>query len=244
MATGTNTVILFLRRKNNYDALHIAESVKNFFTHHKDNTVQSVETPIAKYISYVWQSITLDDYVSMISGSPSEAIKKHEIYIEYEKKIKAKNPKEWLEIVRTTEQEKILYFLLAYGQKMVLIKSGDKQDEKDFLGYEFSNRKGDEGIHATRRGKQIDECTLLFHPEVAEHSERTNTYILDAFAGNHDRTIATNLEKYITRTDLIDMLTFDRADFEKNISLSVKKKIKIESKWGMIKLGDISDIIK
>lgn len=243
MATGTNTVILFLRRRNNYDSVHTSDSVKNFFTHHKDNTIQSIESPIAKYISHVWQSITLEDYISMISGAPTEVIKKHEIYIEYEKKIKAKNPKEWLEIVRTTEQDKILYFLLAYGQKVVLIKSWDKQDEKNFLGYEFSNRKGDEGIHAIRRGKQIDECTLLFHPDEAESPERVNTYILDAFAGKHDRAIVANLEKYITRIDLIDMLSFDRAEFEKNISLSVKKKLKIESKWEMIKIGEVVKII-
>jgi type I restriction enzyme M protein len=141
MATGTNTVILFLRRRNNYDAVHISESVKNFFIHHKDNTIQGIESPIAKYISHVWQSLTLDDYISLISGEPTEGVKKHEIYSEYQKKIKAKNPKEWLELVRTTEQEKILYFLLAYGQKMVLVKSGEKKVEENFLGYKFSDAK-------------------------------------------------------------------------------------------------------
>ena len=39
------------------------------------------------------------------------------------------------------------------------------------------------------------------------------------------------------------MLTFDRVDFEKNISLSAKKQVKIESKWHIVKLGDIVEIL-
>ena len=40
----------------------------------------------------------------------------------------------------------MLYFFLAYPQEIVLVKVGEKKDEKDFLGYEFSNRRGHEGI--------------------------------------------------------------------------------------------------
>lgn len=40
------------------------------------------------------------------------------------------------------------------------------------------------------------------------------------------------------------MLTFDRVDFEKNISTSVKKKVKIESKWEFKRLGDFKNEIE
>lgn len=141
MATGTNTVILFLRRRSNYDASYIEEAIRTFFTNHKDNTINAIESPFAKYVSHVWQTITLDDYISLISGEPSEAMQSHEVYTDYQKKIKSKNIKDWLAQVITLEREKILYYILAYGQEIVLVKSGDKQDEKNFLGYEFSNRK-------------------------------------------------------------------------------------------------------
>jgi type I restriction enzyme M protein len=36
--------------------------------------------------------------------------------------------------------------------------------------------------------------------------------------------------------NLVDIMTFDRTDFEKVISLMVKKKIRIESKWELKKL--------
>jgi restriction endonuclease S subunit len=38
------------------------------------------------------------------------------------------------------------------------------------------------------------------------------------------------------------MLTFDRVIFEKNISTSVKKKVKIESKWEIVRLGEICNL--
>ena len=50
------------------------------------------------------------------------------------------------------------------------------------------------------------------------------------------------MKNNVSRHDLVDMITFDRVDFEKNISLSVKKKVKIESKWELKKLGDVSII--
>ena len=47
-----------------------------------------------------------------------------------------------------------------------------------FLGYEFSNRRGSEGIHPLQRGKSIDECTKLYdvnsfdNPEKASFSDK------------------------------------------------------------------------
>ncbi len=41
---------------------------------------------------------------------------------------------------------------------------------------------------------------------------------------------------------LVDMLMLDRAEFEKSLSLSVKKKIKIETKWEISRLGSICEM--
>jgi type I restriction enzyme M protein len=141
MATGTNTVVLFLRRRSNYDASYIEEAIRTFFTNHRDNTINGIESPFSKYVSHVWQSLTLDDYIHFISGELSEAVKNHEIYTDYQKKFKVKNEKELREQISVLEREKMLYFFLTYNQEIVLVKSGEKNEEKNFLGYEFSNRK-------------------------------------------------------------------------------------------------------
>ena len=86
------------------------------------------------------------------------------------------------------------------------------------MGYEFSNRRGSEGIHPIQRGKNIEDCTQMFDPEVFDNPEKASTYIYKAFAGDYDFPIDEAIQKNITRHNLVDMMTFDRVDFEKNIS--------------------------
>lgn len=239
MATGTNTVTLFLKRRNNADAFNIEEAIKKVFENLQDVTINGIEKPLQKYVSYVWDTISVDDYKTLLQKSPNEKILKHEIYKEYAKKIRAKNEQELWNSILALEQNKLLYFIIAYPQKLVLIKTGEKVAEKRFLGYEFSNRRGSEGIHPIQRSKSIDECTQLYDADSFSNPEKASTYIYKAFNGEFDLKIAENLKSNITYQNLVDMLTFDRVDFEKSISLNVKKKVRFESKWSEFKLDDL-----
>ena len=241
MATGTNTVVLFLKRKNNYDWQNIKSSVDKFSTDLEDITVNKVENIFSKYVKYVWEEISFNDYISIFKKNPTDTISNHEIYKEYQKAKLAKN-EQLIDKIIEIEKDKLLYFILTYSQKVVLVKSGEKKIEKAFLGYEFSNRRGSEGIHPIQRGKLIDECTKLFDPQQLDNPTKASTYILDAFENNFDREIDEELKDHISRIDLVDMMTWDRNTFEKNISLNVKKKIVIESKWELEKLGVITKI--
>jgi len=240
MATGTNTVTLFLRRRNNYDSINLRKSVEKFFVNLQDVTLNSIENPVSQYVAHTWKGISFDDYKTLLQKQPNEATQQHEIYQEYHKKIKAKNKQEkWNKILKL-EEEKLFYFIISYPQTVVLVNSGQKKEEKQFLGYEFSNRRGNEGIHPIQRGKNIDECTSLFDTDVFDNPEKASTYIYKAFNGDFDFPIHESLQKNISRASLIDMLTFDRIDFEKNFSLSAKKKVK--SKWDLVRLGSFTTI--
>lgn len=244
MATGTNTVTLFLRRRNNADAYNVEEAIKKCFVSLQDVTINGIEKPIAKYVAHVWDTISFGDYKTLLQKSPNKNIEQHEIYKEYTKKIKAKNETELWTNILALEQDKLLYFILAYPQKLVLLKTGEKNEEKRFLGYEFSNRRGSEGIHAIQRSKSIDECTQLYDADTFENSEKASTYIYKAFLGEFDLEVSENLQQNVSYHNLVDMFTFDRVDFEKNISLSAKKKVKIESKWESKRFDEIADIIR
>lgn len=238
MATGTNTVTLFLRRRNNYESSNIRIAVEKFFVNFQDVTINGIEKPVAKYISHVWENISFEDYISLLKKEPNKAITEHEIYKEYQKKLKVKNDKDFFNLLLDKELEKLYYFIIAYKQKVVLIKSGEKDAEKRFLGYEFSNRRGSEGIHPIQRGKNIEDCTQLFDAEIFDNPEKASTYIYKAFAGDYDFPIDEAMQNNVSRHNLVDMMTFDRVDFEKNISLSVKKKVKIESKWEQVLISN------
>lgn len=243
MATGTNTVTLFLRRRNNADWLNIQASVEKLFVNGQDVTINGIEKPLQKYIDYVWEDISFEDYVSLLQKKPNENIQKHEIFKEYDKKIKITKEEEKLNKIIELEKEKLLYFILAYKQKVVLVKTGQKNKEKQFLGYEFSNRRGSEGIHPVQRNKTIDECTQLYDSTVFDNPEKASTYIYKAFAEDKfDYGIPENLKENVSYQNLVDMLSFDRADFEKTISLNAKKKVKIESQWEIVKLGNCIEL--
>lgn len=242
MATGTNTVTLFLRRRNNYESKNLKIAVEKFFTDFQDVTLNGIEKPVNKYVNHVWENISFEDYISLLKKAPNKTVTEHEIYKEYQKKLKAKNDKEFWNLLLEKEADKLYYFIIAYPQKVVLVKSGEKDAEKRFLGYEFSNRRGSEGIHPLQRGKNIEDCTQLFDPEVFDNPTKASTYIYKAFAGDFDFEIDEAMQNNVSRHNLVDMMTFDRVEFEKNISLSVKKKVKIESKWELKKLGEVSII--
>ena len=234
MATGTNTVVLFLRRKNNAEHTNILASVNKAFETKTDITIKSIEKPLSKYISYVWENISFEDYVSLIENNPNENILNHQIYKSY-------ITKHTINKILEIEKEKFFYFILVYKQKLTLVKSGEKQDEKKFLGYEFSFRRGSEGIHAIQRAKSIDECTSLYDNNSYENLLKANSYVYSAFNGE-EKIIDESLKENISYMNLVDMMDFSRMDFDKFISLNAKKKIKIESRWDLVKISSLCEI--
>jgi type I restriction enzyme M protein len=262
MATGTNTVVFFLRRKNDSHITQLKETIVSVFDSLKDCTVNGIENAVSLYCKYVWNGISLSDYKSFLQKKPNKKIKEHALYKEYrpkeyiledftngdtsalvieyaEKQLKKIDDAFWSRII-SLEKEKFLYFVLAYQQRVILIKTGEKDDEKRFLGYEFSNRRGNEGIHPIQRGKTIDECTRLFDERIFDNPEKASTYIYKAFNGDFDFPINKKMKNNISRVNLVDMLNFDRVNFEKNISLTIKKKVKIENKWDIVKIGQVA----
>lgn len=236
MATGTNTVTLFMRKRNKFFAKNLEASVDKFFTNLVDISLNNIENVFSKYVAYVWW-VSFEDYKTLLLKTPNEIIKKHELYVDYTKKNKIEN-------ILETEKEKILYFVLSYNQNVVLVKSWEKQEEKEFLGYEFSSRKWSEWIHPAKWWKLIDECTKLFDPKSSDNEAKVSTYIFDGFNSKFDREIHEELKNHISRIKLVDLLTFDRTEFEKTISTNIKKKISIESKWEFVKLNDILELLE
>lgn len=231
MATNTNTVVLFLRRRDNYFAANTKSAVDTYFRTLNDVTINGIETPASKYVAHVWEGLDYTDYITLLQKLPNDKVKAHEIYAEYKKKISAKNDAKLYEAILNIEAEKLLYFILAYSQKVVIVKSGEKDVEKRFLGYEFSNRRGNEGIHAIQKGKNIDECTQLFDTNSYDNPEKASSYVYRAFKGDYTSPIAEGMQSHISRVSLIDMLTFDRPIFEKGINLNSKKKVAFDSRY-------------
>ncbi len=236
MATNTETVTLFLERRSDYDWKNIENSINQFCEDFKDITVDNFENIFSKYVNFNFPEISFEDYLSIFKRNPTEAILNSNFFKSYKKTIRHKSSEELLNKIINTEKEKLLYYILTYGQKIVLVDSGERKIEKNFLGYEFSNRRGTEGIHPIKKGKTIDECTKLFDSNSYNNGEKVSTYIYDAFEDKFDREIDEELKNHISRINLIDMITFNRPEFDKIISINPSRKISIDTKWDLIKL--------
>jgi len=263
MATGTNTVTLFLERKANNEWKKIEQAIRNFFDKPKEATVNGIKKAFGKYVTEVFEELLLEDYIGLVNKNPNESMQKQKLFAEYKswfnglteiknlknkkafkgktkEKQQAELDKLFYERVFAKEQDKMLYFFLAYPQQTVLMKVGEKQDEKDFIGYEFSSRRGHEGIKIYRdeNGKPI---TKLYDESDYLNTEKANSYIYKAFLCE-PTDIADALKQNLTNFDLAEMIDFKKLYFEKSISLGVKKKVSFKGIWQTDKLTLLSTI--
>ena len=265
MATGTKTIVLFLQRRPNTDWERINGTINNFFNNFQNRTVNEHQNIFGLYVEFVWKTISLNDYLSLISGQPNENVRGHELYVYYSqwfnglteiKNLKArKSFKELSDDEKTTrlhdlfcekinliEKEKILFFILSYEQSVVLVKSGEtKTTEKEFLGYEFSERRGYEGLRPLQVDSQGRLVTKLFNEDDLFDFTKVNSYILTNFLGDELPEIADNLKDNLQVCKLHNLISFEGVRFEKNISTTSKQTVIVEipTKWQSRRIGDV-----
>ena len=135
------------------------------------------------------------------------------------------------------EKEKLLYFSLVYRQTTVIITApADNKAQKEFLGYDWSNRKGNEGIQIiTPGGKMYDDSN--------RKAEGTLASAIRSSFNNDTPTFEGEQADYAKVVHTKDMLDFSRVAFNKSIRLTVDKTVVIKSKYSLQLLGNICNIM-
>lgn len=153
MKTNTSTVILFLERRKNDDHINISRAIDGFFSSNQDAchdvTVSGIENAFSVYVSNVYDRLTFEDYISIFNGTPSEAVKVHELYEDYVKTFGEDFRSRAIEV----EKEKLLYFLLTYDQTIVLVKTGRGREEKNSSAMSSVSAAGTRGCTTSRAGQ-------------------------------------------------------------------------------------------
>ncbi|MEI0701315.1 N-6 DNA methylase [Brachyspira intermedia] len=133
-------------------------------------------------------------------------------------------------------ESKESYINMCKNKKLLIIDTGEKDDEKKFLGYSFSNRRGSEGITEERDKEGTYLGSLLDENDINNNNiNKANYYMIQAFYGNYPNVLK-ELEKNIYILDLKDCFNFEADNFLNSISLTKKKRIK--SKYTFFKLKD------
>ncbi|EIC2217663.1 restriction endonuclease subunit S, partial [Campylobacter jejuni] len=269
-ATGTNTIILFLRKKETFkqenhlisqDYSLIKERIEAENLKDNENFYQnylSAYCDFRKFDKELYSNFlngNLDsnlveleafkDYRNVFrQTSDYKKLKESKIYKESKDKQDLED-KAFLAYAQAIEKDKLLYFSLSLNQEVLIIKSpSDIKEQKKFLGYEWSNRKGDEGL------KELHEPYLspLFERGNPQNETKLNTLICKAFLKTLSD-IPKDLQGYASKARLIDMMDFEKVEFNKAISLNPNNSMQSEEtnpfancKYELVKLGTICKI--
>lgn len=240
-ATGTNTIILFANKRETYANSQDSQSYLNL----KDNIEESLSFDnvylnafLREYCEFMGYNQA--DFSEFLNGKINATLAKTPEFSEYEKAflsssgyanlLKAKAYKDaqnqadkeslkqasFLKFAIEIEKDKLLHFTLNHKTEVLIIKSpSDLKEQKKFLGYEWSNRKGDEGLKELHNPYQ----SQLFDRENPHNETKINVLIKNAFLQNTNQ-IPQELEKHAFKARLVEMLDFSRAEFNKALTLN------------------------
>ena len=258
-ATGTNTVVLFLEKYNEppkqsslkYDSanaiIHSAETDDWEDGEILRSYLQKIQVTNEDYRKFTEESVSFDgfthcEYLKMYTDEFQRLTKtvnlqnsnafKRLLKDEQDEKLK----QEFYSYAKPIEFEKLLYFALTYKQTTLIVSAPtDNTEQKRFLGYDWSNRKGAEGIQITQAGGMLYNDT----------DRNATSTIASAIRCRFNETTPPDLgekQQYCTLANLSDMIDFSRITFNKAIKLTPDKKIEIRSKYPLVKLENVASV--
>ena len=280
--TGTNTVTLFLRRRGNAPSLseHYKNRVNHWFdSDHSADILFEDQELLARYCAHC--GIDETEYTDFLQN---QKLSVNGIFAEYrtayKEKAEWKKRKQQRSFLMQTEEEqqiefetlafifateiekdKLRHFMLAAAnpQPVLIIKSPpEKKATKQFLGYEWSERKGSEGIKYIGSGEAEDEDnpnrnqgifkiqTPLFNPNNLSDGSKLNHLIRQNFQAAStpiQPEIPEHLQAFASLRLLHEMLDFSRTEFDKAIQTALVEKVEIVSKYPLVKLGEACKVL-
>ena len=262
-ATSTETIILFLEK---YDepprrAALVVDSVAAIIGGKSLDGWEDKDI-LEAYLRQI--DVSEDDYSKFISRVPSwTAWREHEYFGMYVKAfsalsdVKSLATKAWFKKLDAerqdaeltsrfydwclgtggVERDKLVTFGLVYGQKTLIVKSPvDKNEERKFLGYSWSNRRGQEGIQIESPGG------MLYNDTNRRAAGTIASGIRQSFADEPPQIVdGAENARYVPFKDLID---FSRPKFDKAINIERASEIKVESRYPLEELSHFSKIIR
>lgn len=258
-ATSTNTVVLFLEKYNEPPKRkeQVADSVEAILTNEiseewedkniLDNYLQKIGVSQNDYTAFVNKSLSLEElqtipyfaeYIAHFdTSSELEQLKKKKYFKDLSEKDKTSKILElFYKQQLEKEREKLYYFALVYQQYTVIVTAPqDNSEQKRFLGYDWSNRRGSEGI-------QIQTPGGMLYDDKNRTADNTLATAV-RYSYNNIQARITEREQYYVFARLQDMIEFARPNFNKaiNTALTIERK-EIVSKYNLVRLGTVAKV--
>ena len=264
IATGTNTAILFLRRRNDSYATDRDAIARDLFSDAKYENTDYIDGQKLLDGYAEKRGFTPADYRTILRGENANAVvRKSGLWKKYESAFeelpetkkrkqhrafcelsadeqKAEMSRRFYDFVRDHEQQLFAFYMLCMQgigyktdgeniyrpQIIAAADSGtDTEKQRAFLGYEFSKRRGREGMELLDGGKldAVAEC------------------ICANIWGETDSDVAEDLRAHFKTVSLLDCIDFSglEADNKINLKIATSAKTEIKSRWEIVELGDL-----
>ena len=248
-ATSTNTVTLFLEKYE--EPPRKAEMVKDFVTvvmgndfcdGWKDKVLfdeylkhQHIGQDIyRRFVSKElnWEELAADSYLkTYYDAFRTQAISIPKSITTAEEKEKYRRDK-FYDMALATEKRKLYYFALTSGQHTLVVTApADNKAQKEFLGYDWSNRKGDEGIKIIKPGG------MLYNDDDRFARGTIACAIRNSFVDAQTQ-LPEELQKYVKCSRLVDMVEFHNDSFVLSISTTSKSVYVQKSVFHLVRIAD------
>ncbi len=267
--TGTNTVVLFLRRKEKAQkpeaAEHYHNRVENFFEGDEDGEVYQDYPLIKAYCNHI--EVSYEEYIKLFdqtSLDPLSNLLEYDIFKDYrqdfdqsteiknlkksnvfKKKKKAEQLAEldqrFIVYLHKIEKEKLYYFILAHEQESKVLIVNAPNTSKERKQFLGYEWSSAKGREGIKYegGETVND---IITPLFDPQNLDNGTKINTAIKRNFIGEITDPLPEHCSYTKLTDMLNFSRVDFDKVIRLNPPQDI--ETQYPLVKLGDEIETIE
>jgi len=279
--TSTATSILFLRRKSDDIATYAKQRADAWFKndHSQDYRFEDCHY-LTEYCEYI--GVQDEDYYSLINKCPNDNLTLSEFWENYENHFEGDSQyntiinKElsdsysesdrrnecieyMLPYILTVEKDKLEFFILTKknGNPVVVVNMPNGTvAEKQFLGYEWSSAKNNEGAHilGMAESSNPDEIqrkgwdriiTPLYNPINLEDEGKINSIIRSNY-GEEPLSIpeTDEIKTHVKKYNLCDLIDFATPHFDKAIgTTSVLEYPEIETSLEVMKLGKVAPMV-
>lgn len=251
--TGTNTVVLFLRRKAQRPepAQHFFNRTQDFFDDWTKEAVQDSGEyqdlhDVRSYCAHM--GLDFEAYQSLLLNNPSAAllatelfkdyrrafddsntIKKWRISKEFSKKSaadqQAELQKRFVQYCREQEQTKLYYYLLAYHNPTPVLLIKGPSENKAQQHFLGYEWIGSKGQEGIRYagGDSVQDIVTPLFDPKNRDNTEKLSYWVQQNFAGEEISVPESLQGHMTKTRLVDLLEFGRVNFDVVISLTVKK---------------------
>lgn len=249
-ATSTSTVVLFLQRYDEPPKLDaLANDVADAILSGKDLTNWEDEPILIEYLERIGVSrkeydlfrthslnkegLKTIEYFNQYVEAFSQTAQNYPKRISEEERDAIENQR-LSDFIFSIEREKIIIFTLIRSQITTIVSApADNLKQKEFLGYDWSNRRQNEGIKILKPGGKLYNASDRFARATIACKIR------NSFEGA-STLLSPELEAYTKTYHLADLIDFVLPTFNLSINPNAKIQNRVQSTYPLVRLNDKS----